>query len=222
VNFSRYAIYYIPDLPLFQIGSDWLGWNSLTGQETTLTANHHRITDRPRKYGFHATMKPPFSLASNSTQGELQDAFQAFCATVSPATGGTLKISRLGRFLAMTQDVQSNDVTDLAASTVSHFDKFRAPLSDNDIQKRRQRRLTPEQDALMLRWGYPYVMQEFKFHMTLTGPLQNDEIVSIEQLTNTRLQEFIGQSLNIASLALLGEDRDSGRFHVIEKLSLGM
>jgi hypothetical protein len=222
VNFSRYAIYYIPDLPLFQIGSDWLGWNSLTGQETTLSANHHRITDRPRKYGFHATMKPPFSLASNSTQGELQDAFQAFCATVSPATGGTLKISRLGRFLAMTQDVQSNDVTDLAASTVSHFDKFRAPLSDNDIQKRRQRRLTPEQDALMLRWGYPYVMQEFKFHMTLTGPLQNDEIVSIEQLANTRFQEFIGQSLNIASLALLGEDRDSGRFHVIEKLSLGM
>jgi hypothetical protein len=222
VNFSRYAIYYIPDLPLFQIGSDWLGWNSLTGQETTLSANHHRITDRPRKYGFHATMKPPFSLASNSTQGELQDAFQAFCATVSPATGGTLKISRLGRFLAMTQDVQSNDVTDLAASTVSHFDKFRAPLSDNDIQKRRQRRLTPEQDALMLRWGYPYVMQEFKFHMTLTGPLQNDEIVSIEQLANTRFQEFIGQSLNIASLALLGEDKDSGRFHVIEKLSLGM
>jgi hypothetical protein len=222
VNFSRYAIYYIPDLPLFQIGSDWLGWNSLTGQETTLSTNHHRITDRPRKYGFHATMKPPFSLASNSTQGELQDAFQAFCATVSPATGGTLKISRLGRFLAMTQDVQSNDVTDLAASTVSHFDKFRAPLSDNDIQKRRQRRLTPEQDALMLRWGYPYVMQEFKFHMTLTGPLQNDEIVSIEQLANTRFQEFIGQSLNIASLALLGEDKDSGRFHVIEKLSLGM
>ena len=222
MNFSRYAIYYIPDLPLFQIGSDWLGWNSLTGQETTLTANHHRITDRPRKYGFHATMKPPFSLASNSTQGELQDAFQAFCATVSPATGGTLKISRLGRFLAMTQDVQSNDVTDLAASTVSHFGKFRAPLSDNDIQKRRQRRLTPEQDALMLRWGYPYVMQEFKFHMTLTGPLQNDEIVSIEQLANTRFQEFIGQSLNIALLALLGEDRDSGRFHVIEKLSLGM
>ena len=222
MNFSRYAIYYIPDQPLFQIGSDWLGWNSITGQETTLSADHRRITDRPRKYGFHATVKPPFSLASNSTQGDLQDAFQTFCATVSPATGGTLKISRLGRFLAMTQDVQSNEVTELAASTVSHFDKFRAPLSDNDIQKRRQRRLTPEQDALMLRWGYPYVMQEFKFHMTLTGPLQNDEIVSIEQLANTRFQEFIGQSLNIALLALLGEDRDSGRFHVIEKLSLGM
>ena len=222
MNFSRYAIYYIPDLPLFQIGSDWLGWNSITGQETTLSANHRRITDRPRKYGFHATVKPPFSLASNSTQGDLQDAFQTFCATVSPATGGTLKINRLGRFLAMTQDVQSNDVTELAASTVSHFDKFRAPLSDQDIAKRRQRRLTPQQDALMLRWGYPYVMQEFKFHMTLTGPLAPNEIDSIEQRANTRFQEFIGQSLNIASLSLLGEDRDSGRFHVIEKLSLGM
>ena len=222
MNFSRYAIYYIPDLPLFQIGSDWLGWNSITGQETTLSADHRRITDRPRKYGFHATVKPPFSLGSNSTQGELQDAFQTFCATVSPATGGTLKISRLGRFLAMTQDVQSNEVTELAASTVSHFDKFRAPLSDNDIQKRRQRRLTPQQDALMLRWGYPYVMQEFKFHMTLTGPLQNDEIDAIEHDANTRFWEFLGQPLKIASLALLGEDSDSGRFHVVDKLSLGM
>ena len=222
MNFSRYAIYYIPDLPLFQIGSDWLGWNSITGQETTLSANHRRITDRPRKYGFHATVKPPFSLASNSTQGDLQDAFQTFCATVSPATGGTLKISRLGRFLAMTQDVQSNEVTELAASTVSHFDKFRAPLSDQDMEKRRQRRLTPQQDALIVRWGYPYVMQEFKFHMTLTGPLQNDEIDAIEHDANTRFREFLGQPLKIASLALLGEDSDSGRFHVVDKLSLGM
>ena len=222
MNFSRYAIYYIPDLPLFQIGSDWLGWNSITGQETTLSADHRRITDRPRKYGFHATVKPPFSLASNSTQGDLQDAFQTFCATVSPETGGTLKISRLGRFLAMTQDVQSNEVTELAASTVSHFDKFRAPLSDQDIAKRRQRRLTPQQDALMLRWGYPYVMQEFKFHMTLTGPLAPNEIDAIEHDANTRFQEFIGQPLKIASLALLGEDSDSGRFHVVDKLSLGM
>ena len=222
MNFSRYAIYYIPDLPLFQIGSDWLGWNSITGQETTLSADHRRITDRPRKYGFHATVKPPFSLASNSTQGDLQDAFHAFCATVSPATGGTLKISRLGRFLAMTQDVQSNEVTELAASTVSHFDKFRAPLSDQDIAKRRQRRLTPQQDALMLRWGYPYVMQEFKFHMTLTGLLQSDEIDAIEHDANTRFREFLGQPLKIASIALLGEDSDSGRFHVVDKLSLGM
>ena len=222
MNFSRYAIYYIPDLPLFQIGSDWLGWNSITGQETLLSADHHRITDRPRKYGFHATVKPPFSLASNSTQGDLQDAFQTFCATVFPATGGTLKISRLGRFLAMTPDVQSTEVMDLAASTVSHFDKFRAPLSDKDIAKRRERRLTPEQDALMLRWGYPYVMQEFKFHMTLTGPLQNDEIDAIEHDAKTRFQEFLDQPLNLASLALLGEDRDSGRFHVIERLPLGM
>ena len=222
MNFSRYAIYYIPDLPLFQIGSDWLGWNSITEQETLLSADHRRITDRPRKYGFHATLKPPFSLASNSTQGDLQDAFHAFCATVSPATGGTLKISRLGRFLAMTQDVQSNEVTELAASTVSHFDKFRAPLSEQDIAKRRQRRLTPEQDALMLRWGYPYMMQEFKFHMTLTGPLQNDEIDAIEDDANTRFREFLGQPLKIASIALLGEDSDSGRFHVVDKLSLGM
>ena len=102
-----------------------------------------------------------------------------------------MKISRLGRFLAMTQDVQSNDVTELAASTVSYFDKFRAPLSDIDIEKRRRRRLTPQQDALMLRWGYPYVMQEFKFHMTLTGPLAPNEIDAVEQRANTRFRNSL-------------------------------
>ena len=222
MNFSRYAIYYIPDLPLFQISSDWLGWNSITGQETLLSADHRHITDRPRKYGFHATMKPPFSLASHATQGELQEAFHAFCATVSPAIGGTLKISRLGWFLAMTQDVQSNEVTELAESTVSHFDKFRAPLSDNDIEKRRRRRLTPQQDALMLRWGYPYVMQEYKFHMTLTGPLAHDTIDDIERRANSMFHDFLDQPLNINSLALMGEEEGSGRFLVIEKLSLGI
>ena len=222
MNFSRYAIYYIPDLPLFQIGSDWLGWNSLTGQESLLSADHHRITDRPRKYGFHATVKPPFSLVSHSSQGELQDAFHAFCEHVSPATGGTLKISRLGRFLAMIQDVQTNEVTELAASTVSYFDKFRAPLTDKDIEKRRRRRLTPQQDALMLRWGYPYVMQEFKFHMTLTDPLAHDTIDDIERRANSMFHDFLDQSLNISSLALLGEQEGSGRFHVIERLSLEM
>ena len=222
MNFSRYAIYYIPDLPLFQIGSNWLGWNSISGQEITLSSDHRRITDRPRKYGFHATVKPPFSLASHSTQGELQDAFQAFCATISPATGGSLKISRLGRFLAMTPDVQSNEVTELAASTVTYFDKFRAPLSDNDIEKRRRNRLTLQQDALMLRWGYPYVMQEFKFHMTLTGPLAHDKIDEIERRVNSMFHNFLDQPLNINSLSLLGEEEGSGRFHVIERLSLGM
>ena len=222
MNFSRYAIYYIPDMRLFQIGSHWLGWNSLLGHETYLSNDHREITKRPRKYGFHATIKPPFSLASKFTQSELQAEFHTFCPTVSPVTGGILKISRLGQFLAITQDEQPNEVTDLAAATVSHFDKFRARLTEDDIEKRRRRTLTPLQDELMLRWGYPYVMQEFKFHMTLTGPLQNNEIDAIEHDANTRFQEFLDKPLNLASLSLLGEDRENGRFHAIERLSLGM
>ena len=222
MNFSRYAIYFIPDLSLFQAGSDWLGWNSATGQETTRSDAHCDITKRPRKYGFHATVKPPFSLASNLSQNELQNEFHAFCATVSPVKGGKLKISRLGQFLAMTQDVQSNEVIELATATVTHFDKFRAPLTDKDIEKRRRSRLTQKQEELMLRWGYPYVMQEFKFHMTLTDLLPNDAIDAIEQRANAWFYALLGQAVNINSLALMGEDNQSGRFHVIEKLSLGM
>ena len=157
-------------------------------------------------------MKPSFSLTSNYTQSDLHDEFNAFCAIVSSATGGSLNITRFGQFLVMTQDVQSNQVTELGAATVSHFDKFRAPLTDKDIEKRRGHKLKPQQDELMLCWGYPYVMQEFKFHMTLTSPLSNDAIDVIEQHANTRFQDYLGKTLKINSLALLGEDNDSGRF----------
>ena len=167
-------------------------------------------------------MKPSFSLTSNYTQSDLHNEFNAFCAIVSSATGGSLNITRFGQFLVMTQDVQSNEVTELGAATVSHFDKFRAPLTDKDIEKRRRGRLTQKQEELMLRWGYPYVMQEFKFHMTLTDLLPNDAIDAIEQRANAWFYALLGQAVNINSLALMGEDNQSGRFHVIEKLSLGM
>jgi len=221
MKFSRYAIYYLPDDPLFQLGSDWLGWNSLTGHELVLSDEQCTITERPRKYGFHATVKPPFSLAPEYTQDDLQNAFCEFCLSAPPALGGMLQINRLGRFLAITQDQQTNEVREIAATTVSHFDKFRAPLSEQDIEKRRQNKLTAQQDALMLRWGYPYVMQEFKFHMTLTGPLPKPEIEHIEHRAQGIFREHLGRALNINSLALLGQDKDSGRFHVIKKQPFG-
>ena len=31
--------------------------------------------------------------------------------------------------------------------------------------------LTDRQEALLTQWGYPYVMEEFRFHITLTGAL---------------------------------------------------
>lgn len=216
MNFSRYAIYYVPEQPLFQLGSDWLGWNSLTGRENPLLDDQRGITKRPRQYGFHATIKPPFVLSPDHTQDDLKTEFKSFCQSTSPATGGNLKISRLGRFLAITQNHPTSDVTALAAAAVTHFDKFRAPLSADAIAKRRQSKLSPQQDMLMLRWGYPYVMQEFKFHMTLTGPLKNTDIASIDHRANAIFHDHLGKPLVINALALLGEDADSGHFHVIE------
>ena len=220
MNFSRYAIYYIPEQPLFQLGSDWLGWNSLTGREIPLSDDQRGITKRPRKYGFHATIKPPFVLSPDHTQDDLKTEFKSFCQSTSPATGGNLTISRLGRFLAITQDHQASDVTALAAAAVTHFDKFRARLSEDAIAKRRQSKLYPQQNMLMLRWGYPYVMQEFKFHMTLTGPLKNTDIDSTDHRANAVFHDHLGKPLGINALALLGEDENSGHFHIIEHKAL--
>ena len=55
------------------------------------------------------------------------------------------------------------------------FDRCRAPLSDADLARRRRSPLTPEQDARLLAWGYPYVFEDFRFHMTLTGSVREPD-----------------------------------------------
>ena len=76
MNFKRYAIYYIPsnDL-LYKLGSSWLGWDTILGQpasqlEINSDINIEKITETPRKYGLHATIKAPFGLADGVSTSE--------------------------------------------------------------------------------------------------------------------------------------------------------
>lgn len=219
--FSRYAVYYVPDQPFLKLGSEWLGWDCSTGLEIPQTSEQRIITDRPRKYGFHATIKAPFVLADGCRETDLRQAFQRYCQTLTPITGGILHINRLGRFLAITQKIQSAGVSELAANVVADLDQFRAPLSAEAIEKRRKNKLSAEQDILLLRWGYPYVMQEFQFHMTLSGPLNDTQIEAVEKSAQTVFANHVGVPLHINSLALMGENRDTGQFHLIENVTLG-
>ncbi|HZD24872.1 MAG TPA: DUF1045 domain-containing protein, partial [Alphaproteobacteria bacterium] len=55
----------------------------------------------------------------------------------------------------------------------------RAPPQAAELAKRRAAGLTPRQEDLLRRWGYPYVMEEFRFHITLTGPVEPDEAAAL-------------------------------------------
>ena len=173
---ERFAIYYAPPTSseLWQRAARWLGRDAATGnvpnegiagiEGQTLTA----ITPSAIRYGFHATLKAPFALAPGKTQAELESALQTFSLRHGRVPLGTLELRLLDGFLALTAVVQSEELTAFAGKVVAEFDAFRAPMSAGERERRLKSGLTAYQIGLLDHYGYPYVMDQFLFHMTLT------------------------------------------------------
>lgn len=210
--FKRYAIYVLPDGMFGQSGAQWLGWDV---RERRLVAPSngapHAITSTPRRYGFHATIKAPFRLRDEYTQGQLCSAFADWCAATPPASLGPLEVKRLGRFYALTPRHQSSAVTDLAAQVVRQFSPFRAPITQEEIDRRVQKGMHPEAKDRLLKWGYPHVFEYFKFHITLSDRLSSEQMPQIEERAKKYFAPYLDADHTINHLSLVGEDSD-GRF----------
>ncbi|MBU3261643.1 DUF1045 domain-containing protein [Roseovarius sp. PS-C2] len=224
--FKRYAIYYLPEPgPLAEFGAAWLGWDAASGQDMAhpridgLPLPAEQITDTPRKYGLHATIKPPFRLAPGTTENALNDALAAFCADQPAVTLDGLELAQLGRFLALRPEGDETALNALAANAVRILDAFRASMTEAELTHRRAANLNPEQDALLLQWGYPYVMESFRFHITLTGKLPKALARQTAQVLKPHLAPLLPQPFRIATLCLMGEAAD-GRFHLIARHEL--
>lgn len=174
---QRYAIYYAPapDTALARFGAAWIGRDAATGQAVAQPEvpglDIAAATAFPRLYGFHATLKAPFSLAAGCTEAALAEALAGFAAMRSPVAVPPLHLAILDGFTALVPGAPCPALDRLAADCVRAFAPFRAPASEADRQRRLAGGLTARQIANLDRWGYPYVMEDFQFHMTLTGRL---------------------------------------------------
>jgi putative phosphonate metabolism protein len=176
---ARYAIYYAPppSSPLDTFGASWLG-NDVARRPPMPGFAADRlaeIVESARHYGFHATLKPPFILAPGSTADDLDRALKRFTAGQTRFAAPPLELAPLGGFLALTLSAPCPSMAALAERCVRDFDAFRMPPSEAELAQRRGAGLTPLQDELLRRWGYPYVMGEFRFHMTLSSRLDSAE-----------------------------------------------
>jgi len=178
---ARYAIYYAPppESALSQRAAAWLGRDAFTGQRLERPAfprlvglNLDDITRDPRGYGFHATLKAPFELAPEVHEDDLLEAAAILTARLE-AFETTITLANVGRFLAFCLATSSADIEALHRACVTEFDRFRAPLSDFDLKRRRKASLSAKQEEGLITWGYPYVFENFRFHMTLTGSLSD-------------------------------------------------
>src|SRR5262249_27221085 len=130
-------------------------------------------TEAPRHYGFHGTLKAPFRLADGCDAGMLRRALATFAAGRTSFAIDALQLQDIGNFLALTPRGPAPRLNDLAAACVVEFDSYRAPPEPAEIARRQAAGLTPRQQALLARWGYPYVLDEFRFHLSLTGPVED-------------------------------------------------
>ncbi len=218
--FRRYGLYYAPNPGgLASFGAAWLGWDLAAGVPVShptidnLPAQVSELTAAPRKYGLHATIKPPFVLADGTTETQLNQTVADLCRRVAAFDLGGLELTSLAGFLALQIIGDQTPVNMLAAEAVRVLDAFRAPASDTEMARRRRAHLTPTQDALLRQWGYPYVMQEFRFHITLTGRLGKNVDATRAALAPV-IAPFLPCPFRVDSLTLVGED-DVGMFHEI-------
>lgn len=218
---KRYALYYAPsDAGLWRAGSDWLGWDALTGRPVGQPAVPRlaEATAAPRKYGFHATLKAPFRLAEGATPRGLHAALAGLADRLAPVPLPGLAVTRLGGFLALCPAPEAapeaSRLAALAAEVVRHFEPFRAALTEAEIARRQPERLSARQNQLLRDFGYPHVFEEFRFHLSLTGDLAPEELARIAPLAQAYFAPHLARPVMLDRLCLFGED-DTGRFHLL-------
>lgn len=197
---TRYAVYGIPgiapgDAPesirLREAAESWFA-----------RAEVQDLTVDTRRYGLHATLSAPFRLAGGRTEEQLLAAADAFAASRAPVVIPGPRPAVLGRFRALLATGEQGELDALAAAVVREFDGFRAPLDAADIRRRRPESLTPRQRELLDRWGYPFVLDEFRFHLSLTDPVPAGRAAEIDAALDEHFARVSGIDAPLTAIAI--------------------
>jgi Protein of unknown function (DUF1045) len=225
----RYAVYFVPapDSAFYRFGAV-LGYDGYTGNEVGFPrplpmedAAWRDTTREPCRYGFHATLKAPFHLAKAIDETELLDAFAAFCRSVESLPAFEPMVASLAGFIAIVPTAADPAIDRLAAACVTAFDRFRAPMSAQE-RDGRTAGLNEWQAGHLDRWGYPFVFEDFRLHLTLTGRLGADRHAVVLPYLRDRFAAAWGRRpVAIDRIALLRQDRPDARFLVIRHAAIG-
>jgi putative phosphonate metabolism protein len=222
-TYPRYAIYYAPapGTELDRFGAELLGYDAYSGDDLPfpgempgLSPDWRDLTEDPRKYGFHATLKAPLSLADGKTEAGLLSACEAFADTPREIPVIQPVIDSISGFIAVVPAEPPTELIRLAADCVTVFDDVRAPLPAEDRARRNPSMLTARQLDHLDRWGYPYVMEDFRFHMTLTGRLASDRRETVMAMLQERFAQLDIESLSIDRIALFRQNDADSRFRI--------
>ncbi|QPC86155.1 DUF1045 domain-containing protein [Mesorhizobium sp. NBSH29] len=226
----RYAIYFTPDRddPLTRVAANWLGRDAFTGVTAPAPAIGRLSpaeiafhTAAARRYGFHATLKAPFSLAAGETQASLTKSLDVFSANMPAFSIPRLVIRQLDGFFALVPESPLPQLNRFADDVVVAFERFRAPLSDTEMARRSPDSLKPQEFRNLHQWGYPYVFEAFRFHMTLSGRAGEADAPRIAQAIEDFFGPVLDEPVPVDGLALFVEAEPGAPFEVMSYHPLG-
>jgi len=226
---ERFAIYFAPSATsdLWERASVWLGRDAADGDlfdgpvagiDRTRLLN---LTQSANRYGFHATIKAPMALVEGATETDLRAALAEFVRQHQPIPLGRLQLASLHGFLALIPEGETERLQDFAAHVVEQFDLFRAPMSVKDRASRAGAGLSERQIELLDAYGYPYVFDEFRFHMTVTDRLEGADAAEISAAAATWFAPVLEEPLELDRLSLFHESETGKPFRRIGDFKLG-
>ena len=229
----RYAVCFAPNPGSlgWLAGSHWLGRCAALLQplqqlsiEGVAADDLHRLTAAPRRLGWQAPLKAPFALAPGTDWIMLHQSVQALAHSLAPCAVPPLHVARINDCLALVPAASHAAFASLqqsAAACVTQLQPLAAPLSDADRALERAAGLTPRQDALLQQWGHPFVLDEFRFHLPITGDLSQVDATT-QALVMHAAQEYFADlpALTFNSLALFAEPTPGADFVLLDHLEM--
>lgn len=232
---ARYAVYFAPDADsaLWRFGSAVLGYDGAAGKDVPQLVpqgfgddEFFALTEDPRHYAFHATIRSPFRLAEGVDEGRLVEVLEAFCASRTafsmPALALTVIPARAGgeAFLALTEAAPSQELAALERAVVPAFEGCRAPLNEAERAKRRPDNLPERQLRYLDTYGYPYIFEDFRFHMTLTGRVPADRVPAMQAGLEALYRSHVDDALVPVNALALYRQLPGERFRILARASL--
>ncbi|WP_169725548.1 DUF1045 domain-containing protein [Desulfomicrobium escambiense] len=227
---ARYGVYFAPGAGsgLERVCASVLGRCARTGKELAQPVlpgveprRSRQFGQPPRLHGLHGTLKPPIFLAEGMTEAGLLDAV-ALLATGRPAFElPRLRLESLGSFLALTPSAPCPELDALARACVTELDPFRRPPSAEELARRRAGGLTAGQDRLLERWGYPHVLEEFRFHLTLTDKIHDpDERRTVQSGLGALLETVVQSPVHVDEINVFRQPAPNAPFAMLAALPL--
>lgn len=211
---ERFAIFYAPERTssLWRKSAEWLGRDAIAGiclQQPQFkkipSGEFVEITRSPRRYGFHATLKPPMRLAAGVDLTRLRAAVRALSARLAAARIGKLEVKLIDDFLALVPVEQTKALTRFAAGCVDFFEPLRAPLEVEERLARMGAGLNETQLQLLDKYGYPYVMDQFRLHLTLTGRLTASQQPVFKAAAETWFAAALDEEYMLSTISIYHE-----------------